>query len=135
MSQENVEIVRRFHDCWNRRDLAGILECADAEICFDWSESRGPQKGVYTGHEGVIKFRNELLDAFDDFSIDLVETIELDPTSVITVNEISGRGKGSGFPLRTTGGATLFRLRGAKLVTVKLFQSREEALEAVGLSE
>jgi ketosteroid isomerase-like protein len=45
MSEENVEIVRRHFEAWNRRDLMTLLALwrSDAEI--DWSRSRGPLKG------------------------------------------------------------------------------------------
>ena len=31
MSQENLEIVRRSLDAWNRRDIAGALALVDAD--------------------------------------------------------------------------------------------------------
>ena len=50
MSQENVEIVRRSIEAWNRRDLTTTraLWRSDGEV--DWSRARGPFKGVYRGH-------------------------------------------------------------------------------------
>jgi ketosteroid isomerase-like protein len=134
MPQENVEILRRFYDCWNNGDLDGMLECAHAEVRFDWSESRSPQRGVYTGHGGVIEFRNELLEAFDDFSVEAVETIELDPERLVTVNVIRGRGRESGIDLQASG-ALLWRLSGGRIHSAKLFQSKDEALAAATPSE
>ena len=51
MSQENVEIVRRSTAAYNRRDLDGILESWAPDAVLDWSNSRGPEAGVYRGHD------------------------------------------------------------------------------------
>ena len=50
MSQENVEIVRRATEAWNRRDLGAALACWRFDGEIDWSRSQGPLKGVYRGH-------------------------------------------------------------------------------------
>jgi ketosteroid isomerase-like protein len=49
MSQENVEIVRRGVETWNRRDLTTWLASFSNDGEIDWSRSRGPLKGVYSG--------------------------------------------------------------------------------------
>jgi hypothetical protein len=56
MSQENVEVVQRHVEAWNRRDLGAYLAsfASDAEI--DWSRSRAPHKGVYRGHGEIETF-------------------------------------------------------------------------------
>jgi ketosteroid isomerase-like protein len=134
MSQENVEIVRRFYECWTNRDFDGVLECSDPDVLFDWSESRSPYTGVYAGHEGVMEFRQELEEAFDDFSVEAVDVIELDSERLVTVTAVRGRGRESGILLEA-GGAMLWRLRDGRILRGKLFQNKSAALEAVGLSE
>jgi ketosteroid isomerase-like protein len=134
MSQENVEIVRRFYECWTNRDFDGVLESSDPEILFDWSESRSPYTGVYAGHEGVMEFRTELEEAFDDFSVEAVDVIDLDSERLITVTAVRGRGRESGILLEA-GGAMLWRLRDGRILSGKLFQNKSAALEALGLSE
>jgi ketosteroid isomerase-like protein len=55
MSQENVEIVRRSIEAWNRRDLTTLspLWRSDGEI--DWSQARGPLKGALERGAGVLR--------------------------------------------------------------------------------
>jgi ketosteroid isomerase-like protein len=134
MSQENVEIVRRFYECWTNRDFDGVMECSDPDVLFDWSESRSPYTGVYAGHEGLMEFRTELEEAFDDFSVEAVDVIELDSERLVTVTAVRGRGRESGIHLEA-GGAMLWRLRDGRILSGKLFQNKSAALEAVGLSE
>ena len=45
MSQENVEIVRRGIETWNRRDLTTWLALFSSDAEIDWSRARGPLKG------------------------------------------------------------------------------------------
>ena len=42
MSQENVEIVRRSVEMWNRRDLTTWLATFRSDAEIDWSRARGP---------------------------------------------------------------------------------------------
>jgi len=35
MSQENVELVRRLIEAWNRRDIESVLQGMDPEIQFE----------------------------------------------------------------------------------------------------
>src|SRR2546430_15894075 len=61
MSQENVEILRRWHDGWNRGDLDTVADLfhPDAEVIPDpsWMEP-GPFKGrtaIRSWYEGVAR--------------------------------------------------------------------------------
>jgi ketosteroid isomerase-like protein len=51
MSEENVEIVRRSFEAWNRRDLTTWLTLYRSDAEVDYSRSRSPFKGVYRGHD------------------------------------------------------------------------------------
>jgi SnoaL-like domain len=59
MSEENVGVVRRQNEAWNRRDLGTALALWSSDAEIDWSRSRGPLKGVYRGHDGLKTFWNE----------------------------------------------------------------------------
>jgi ketosteroid isomerase-like protein len=110
------------------------LECAHPDIEFDWSASRSPYRDVYKGHEGVMRFREEQEEAWDRFTVEVVEAIPVDHERLVAVARVRGRGRGSGIDLEA-GGAMLWRIRDGLILSGKLFQSRQEALEAAGLSE
>jgi ketosteroid isomerase-like protein len=130
MSQENVEIVRRFEDSWSRQDLDAALECVDSEMEFDWSDSMGPFRGTYKGHDGLAEFWTQMLEAWERFSPEMVEAIECGPEELITVDVVRAEGKGSGIATEARG-AMHWTLRDGKIVRAKMFQTKEEALEAV----
>ena len=73
-------------------------------------------------------------DAWEEFRLEIVEIIECVDGRVITVNLVRGRGRGSGISIEGTG-AVLWKLGQGKVLGTKLCQTRDEALEAVGLSE
>jgi len=132
MSQENEALVRRFEDSWAGGDLGAAQACVSADFEFDWTNSIGPFVGVYEGHDGLARFWKELQETWDDFAPYALETIECGPDQLITVNLVSGRGKGSGIPVQAQG-VMLWTIRSGQIAKVKLFQTKADALEAVGL--
>jgi ketosteroid isomerase-like protein len=61
------------------------------------------------------------------------EIIEVDEARVVVVNRVRGRGRGSGVEVDATG-AQLWTITGGEIRSVKLYQSKADALEAVGLA-
>jgi ketosteroid isomerase-like protein len=72
MSQENVELVQRQHQAFNRGDVAGVLELLDADIEW-WDRADDPGAGVHRGHDGVA----EMLVELDDLAYLRVEAKEV----------------------------------------------------------
>ena len=132
MASGSIELVRGFYRSWSDRNIDGVLKLADPDIEFDWSESRSPYQGVYRGHEGLVRFWREQTEAWEKFNIELVEAIDCGPDCVIAVTAVHGRGRGSGIAIDATG-AAVWRLGDGVVLSVKLFQSTEEARQAVAL--
>jgi ketosteroid isomerase-like protein len=130
----NLDLVRRFCEGWSRMDLADVLACADPEIEFDWTGSRAPDRDVYKGHGGLSRFWAEQMEAFDQFTVEVVEAITIDHERLVAVTKVHGRGRGSGISL-DAGGAMLWRVRAGRILGGKLFQNKQDALEAAGLAE
>jgi ketosteroid isomerase-like protein len=59
MSLENVEVVTRAIEAWNRRDLRTWLATFRSDAEIDWSRARGPLKGVYRGSGEVEALWNQ----------------------------------------------------------------------------
>jgi ketosteroid isomerase-like protein len=133
MSQENLEVVRKVYG-FSGRDPEAILEFIDAEAVLDWTASRGPYSGIYRGHAEIRRFWQAFLEAWDDWATEILEAIEIDPETLLCVTHVRARGKGSGVLIEAHG-AGVWSVRDGKVTRAKLFQSKAEALEAVGLSE
>jgi ketosteroid isomerase-like protein len=134
MSEENKALVLQFEGSWAKQDLEAVQECIHPAFEFDWSNSIGPFVGVYKGRDGLTRFWKDLHDTWDDFAPEAEEVIDCGADQVITVDVVRGRGKGSGIPMHARG-VMLWTLRDGKIARVKMFQTKDEALEAVGLSQ
>jgi ketosteroid isomerase-like protein len=135
MSQENVEIAREvFQRAFVRWDLDGALQLVDSACVMDWSTSLAPYKGIYRGHAEIRDTWQQWKDVWDEWTPEVTEAIEVDTETVVLVTLIHALGKGSGVPVRA-GGASVWTMRDSKVTCVKLFQTKAEALEAVGRSE
>ena len=90
-------------------------------------------EGSYHGHEGVRRWWENVFGVWPDLTSQVVEVRDVDDLTVAAVH-LLGHGAGSDIPLdETTWQVT--RWRRGKGVWGRGFNTRAEALEAVGLSE
>ena len=132
MSQENVELVHRAVDAFNRRDLDAFLALMDDDVEVV-PRAAAMEGETYHGHDGVRRWWKDLLDVFPDFTIEVVEVRDLGDLTVAALR-VRGHGAGSDVPLDETIWQVA-RWRRGKCVWWRSFDTRAEALEAVGLSE
>jgi ketosteroid isomerase-like protein len=132
VSEENVEIVWRSIDAFNRRDLDLAGQDWDAEAVLDWSRSEGVDAGTYRGRETIRAFWGAWLEMFDQFDFKPTEFIEGGEHVVIpNLTRLRGR-DGVEVEARSVLVATV---REGRIVAWRIYQDRAEALKAVGLEE
>jgi len=133
MSQENVEIVRRHYDAFNRGDLEGTLEPFDPKVEFIEDADVRPDAGAHRGIAAVRTFFQGMWDSAQEVAIEPEEFIE-HGDKVIVVARLYGR-----FRLTGIQGESRFvkvwTVRAGKITRLQLFADKRKALEAVGLSE
>ena len=133
MSQENVEVVRRFYEEFNRSGTPE-LDILDPEIVWYQPDEIGGGKGSYHGHEGVLSAVAEMQATFDHFEAVPEEFIEAGGDRVLVLACHGGVGRGSGARVGAPV-AHVLKLRDGKVIEWRAYLDRAEALEAVGLSE
>jgi ketosteroid isomerase-like protein len=133
MSQDNVEIVKEFTRHFQNGDREAWRDYFDPDVIWDTSAATMPMAGIYRGHEGVDRFFREWLGAWASYAIEAREYIDAGESVVIVFRQ-SGVGRGSGVRTERDFFA-VYDLRGSKVARYRQFESREEALEAAGLSE
>ena len=133
MSQENVELHHRAIDAFNRRDLDAFLTLMDDDVEVVPRAGAMEGESSYRRHEGVRRWWNTVLDVFPDWNIEVLAVRDLGDLTVADLF-VRGHGAGSGAPANQ---ATwqMARWRRGKCVWWRFFETRAEALEAVGLSE
>jgi ketosteroid isomerase-like protein len=133
MSEENVEIVRRGLEAYARRDIDSWLAYLDPEFELHSAIVGGAEGKVYRGHEGARKWLADSDEGFEELRIELTEFRDLGDR-VLAFGRIRARGRGSGVELDSPTG-WLLTVRNGQLAKAQGFLSRDDALEAAGLSE
>jgi ketosteroid isomerase-like protein len=136
MSQENVEVVRRIYDAVGERDGVTPFEFYAHDIVWDLSRARTAflySTTVFHGHEGVRQMWRESLAAFGEVDLHAEELIDAGDQVVAVIRELEV-GRASGAPV-TANHAALWTLADGKVTRMQTFDDRQQALEAVSLSE
>jgi ketosteroid isomerase-like protein len=132
MSEENVEIVRKVIDAFNRGDLDAWLGFLSPEVVWESLPLPG-FRDVYRGRTEAREWRELLLEVFD-FHLEIDEITALSDDRVLMAASVRGRGRGSGLPLQRQSWEVSWLADG--LITRRqVFWTRDEALEAAGLPE
>jgi uncharacterized protein len=131
VSHENVEIVRRAHEAFERGGFAETAALLHPEFAMD-QIPRHPEAGTYPG-ETAAKSMNEWVGAFEDFRAEPEEFIDAGDRVVVVLHE-HGRARGSTSDLDHRYGI-VYTLRDKRIARMQWFNDKAEALEAVGLEE
>jgi ketosteroid isomerase-like protein len=130
---EDTEAICQMIEAFNRDDLGGVLAAFD-ENCELYEPPEMPDRPArgFRGHAGIREWMEKLRG---------IAGVRFEPQSFTTsggviVSEWASRGRGesSGVPIEWTTFAVL-RMRDGKIVRADGFLSRDDALEAAGLSE
>jgi ketosteroid isomerase-like protein len=128
-----VEIVRRTMEALIRGD-DDFSERFDADI--EWTTAADePDPQTYCGIEGIRSLMRVLFEELweSDFEVLSIEFIDADPHVIVPVRaRVKARQSGVELEAEET---YLYELRGHKVVRVREYRTKREALEAVGLSE
>jgi uncharacterized protein len=131
MSQQNVEIVRRQYESFNTSGMPDF-ELLDPEI--EWHTSdRALERGTYRGHEGVKAFLSSGNEVWTNAEVQPQEFIQAGEHVVVPIT-LRTRGKASGIQAEDRF-FQVWKLHHGRIVELRVYSSRAEALEAVGLKE
>ena len=133
MSQENVEIVRKAMEAYNRRDRDAWLLLHDPEFEFR-ADPEWPESETVGGREAVWDFVVSLADAWEEDPFEMVEVVECGDEKFAARFRRTVRGKASGIADLLDYWAVT-TLRRGRILSQEWFASRAKALEAAGLSE
>ena len=135
MSQENVAIVRRVSDAYNRRDVGAMLDELHPEIeWYPWLQVQlGGGATLYRGHQGVRDGIRDGEEAFAEIQAEQSEIRDLGER-VIAIGHLRARGKESG-AITESALAWIVEFNSGKVIRVREYLDPQEALDAVGLSE
>ena len=130
MSEENVETATKALV----GDPTDFFDLLDDEVEVDLRTFPLPDyAGVVHGREAAIHMWRRYWGTWADYSLQLEEAVDAGDEVAIVMRE-TGTGKGSGISLERTW-ANVWTFRAGKLVRLRLFETKEQALQAAGLSD
>ena len=133
MSEENLTIVRRVVEAWERGDFALAGQSFDPAIQF---ETFMPDAGEYvtaSGTSELAAFMRDWFAQWRDYRIAGDDFIAVDSDTVFVAVRQIATGKGSGAVVESPG-YCVFRVRDKRVISLVLHYDRARALEAAGLS-
>jgi ketosteroid isomerase-like protein len=134
MSQENVEIVRRVLT-EDTPALYRIIEHISPDFVWDMSTFEGwPDRGEFHGLEEFMGFLRRWVEPYGDWQIGVEDVISTEPDEVLAVLRQRGRLRDSESWVEMHY-AIVYTVQGGQLQRARVYATRDEALEAAGLSE
>jgi ketosteroid isomerase-like protein len=139
MSQENVEVVERVLEAFQRGGYDEIRDSIDEFIAPDFemtqlAEHPDEAGGSHAGPDAVQASLEAWQESFDDFQVEFDPALDAGD-HVVVVTRQSGRVPGTTAVVNGAY-AILFTLdETKKIVRMRWFADRESALEAAGLPE
>ena len=130
MSSANLSLVREIYAAWERGDF-DQTDWADPDLEFVFPGSF-EGSDVHRGVEGMRRAWRGWLSAWRDFSVRAEEYSE-HGDRVLVLARFSGRGKHSGLDVDNRLHASVFTVRGGKVVRLEADLDAERALAKLGL--
>ncbi len=129
MSHENVELAQAVVEAWKRGDWDAVGAAADFEC--DATRMTGPFAGTYRGDQ-MAELWADFVGTWDSYSLQADEIIDAGEHVVVTLKlRLTGR-EGIEVQART---AWVQTFHDGALARLTYYDERQEALEAVGLTE
>ena len=128
----NLDLVRSIYADWELGDFSRA-DWADPEI--EYVIADGPDPGNRTGLAAMAEAWRDRLSTSEDLRFRVDDYREVDNGRVLVCFHGSGRGKGSGLELGQLArqAASLFQVRGGRVVRLVFYWDRDRALAALGL--
>ena len=131
MSQENVERFLASAEATHRGDFEAALEAFDRDVVFETQAAA--MEGVSAGLGGVRTFMLDLNDLYEDVQVHYSDVRDLGD-QLLALGTMRTIGKGSGIEQETPL-AIVANFRDGRITHFKDFGDKDQAFEAVGLSE
>ena len=134
MSQENVDVVRAQFAALGHGGLEAVTHFWHADIEWRAIEGALDDVGIMRGEHAVRRYYQDWIDTMDALHADIEEVLFDDDERVAAVVRNSGRGRVSGVLTRGRYYVAC-TVRHGRIVSGREYETRAEALEAVGVSE
>ena len=127
MSDENVELVRRIHEAWDRDESVSGLVADDVEyVNPDYAVEPGTRRGVDTFER--------VRETIEHFTLEIDRIVDTGGDDVVVLVRYTALAPASGMQLSGEQGY-IWTVRDGLAMRFRWFASQREALNAVGIYE
>jgi ketosteroid isomerase-like protein len=129
-----VRAAKRSYGGFNRRDVDAVFALYHPDCVWDWTHFDGwPDDAIVRGPDGLLRAFENFREAWGDCTFEPSDLRDFGKRQMVTCR-MRATGSGSGVGLERTWWQVGYA-RDGLVALVANFSKREEALEAVGLSE
>jgi ketosteroid isomerase-like protein len=125
---EIVEVVRRSNDAFNSGDIEGMLALSDPEIEVEDIPAL-PETKVFRGHDGLRELMASNWEQWETVVVGVERLIEVDDETVLMLTRNRWKVRESGVEI-VRARASIFTVRGEKIIRARFYANQELALEA-----
>jgi ketosteroid isomerase-like protein len=136
MSQENVAVVRAAFEVWSARPGEPDFSPFHPELVYH-PRADEPDPSPHVGRDAFERLVLGFVESFSEVTFDVLELIDAGDyviTSTVLHAVLHGQGSASGAGVSDTY-VFVYKLRDGLIVEGWEYRTKQEALEAVGLSE
>jgi|SRR5215211_272562 len=126
MSEENIDLIKRIYDAWDREESARDFISAEVEYV---NPAYAVEPGTRVGRGSFRVIR----ETYEHFRIAIERFVDAGGEDVVVLAHYSASGRGSGVPLTGEHGY-VWTVKDGEAVRFRWFNSHREALEAAGLA-
>ena len=129
MSRENLEVVERWYEAYNARDLEQLLALMHPDVDATSAGMSGVEGSSHLGHGGIRRYFIDLWETWEDPRVEVEQLLERDGV-VVMLGHTTGRGRLSGMNV-VEPVATLVTVEEGVITHYRTYRSWETALELV----
>jgi len=136
MSQENVELAQAAFAAWNAGDMDAVFSYFHPELVYH-PRADEPDPSPHVGRDAYERLVYGFIDSFSEVTFEVLELIDAgDHVIASTVLHVVLRGQGSASGAGVSDTYVfVYKVRDGLVVEGWEYRTKQEALEAVGLSE
>jgi ketosteroid isomerase-like protein len=134
MSEQALAAVRELTEALNAEDVERQVRVLDPEVVQHGTRGGMDQDRTVRGRDAVLAYWDEIGDAWERLRFEPEKLIEVGDDVVVGLWHEFARSRHSDLELRSET-ATVFKLRGGRIVEMTGYLSWEGALEAAGATD
>ena len=135
MSEANLGVIHAAAAAFARDGVDGWLEYFTDDVDYQAAEGAIDDRGPIHGKDALRAYAEDWTEMFSEVRFEPVEVIDAGDDTVIAVMRVSGRPKGTSAEALTLSVASVSTIRDGKIARSREYWTREEALDAAGISE